>query len=92
VGLRPGEKLHEELLTEGEGLFKTQHEKIMVLHGTLDDCDGLHDHIDELLEVAETFDAINIKQKLQAIIPEYTPELRRFTDRTEKQLMPEMVP
>lgn len=32
VGLRPGEKLYEELLTEGEGLTRTQTEKIFVAH------------------------------------------------------------
>ena len=31
VGLRPGEKLYEELITVGEGIVPTPHEKIMVL-------------------------------------------------------------
>lgn len=31
TGLRPGEKLYEELITEGEGIVPTRHEKIMVL-------------------------------------------------------------
>jgi len=31
VGLRPGEKLYEELITGGEGIVATPHEKIMVL-------------------------------------------------------------
>jgi FlaA1/EpsC-like NDP-sugar epimerase len=31
VGLRPGEKLYEELITSGEGVVPTPHEKIMVL-------------------------------------------------------------
>jgi len=31
VGLRPGEKLFEELITEGEGIQETEHEHIMVL-------------------------------------------------------------
>lgn len=31
TGLRPGEKLHEELITHGEGIVATGHDKIMVL-------------------------------------------------------------
>jgi FlaA1/EpsC-like NDP-sugar epimerase len=31
VGLRPGEKLSEELITAGEGIVPTAHEKILVL-------------------------------------------------------------
>lgn len=31
TGLRPGEKLYEELITEGEGIVPTEHSKIMVL-------------------------------------------------------------
>ena len=31
IGLRPGEKLFEELITEGEGIQETEHENIMVL-------------------------------------------------------------
>ena len=34
IGLRPGEKLYEELITAGEGIVPTPHEKIMVLRAT----------------------------------------------------------
>jgi len=37
IGLRPGEKLHEELITEGEGIVRTPYDKIFVLKG--DSCD-----------------------------------------------------
>jgi len=75
TGLRPGEKLYEELITEGEGIVPTRHEKIMVL--TSDQCsshDRLGDQIDELIRIAETFDIPAIKAKLQEIVPEYTPQ------------------
>lgn len=40
TGLRPGEKLYEELITEGEGIVATQHKDIMVLKAQGWDKDG----------------------------------------------------
>lgn len=37
IGLLPGEKLHEELITEGEGIQETVHEEIMVLRSEVGD-------------------------------------------------------
>jgi FlaA1/EpsC-like NDP-sugar epimerase len=42
IGLRPGEKLHEELITEGEGIVRTPYEKIFVLKGDTYDLNWLH--------------------------------------------------
>jgi len=72
TGLRPGEKLYEELITEGEGIVPTRHEKIMVLRS--DNCVDpalLSRHLDELIRLADTFDIPAIKAKLQEIVPEY---------------------
>lgn len=74
VGLRPGEKLYEELITEGEGIVATAHEKIMVLQGSHCSAETLDAQIDELLTIARTYDAGAIKHKLQEIVPEYTPQ------------------
>ncbi len=74
IGLRPGEKLYEELITEGEGITSTNHEKILVLRGNTFDQDTLNAQIDELLSVAGTYDATAIKKKLKEIVPEYTPQ------------------
>ena len=75
VGLRPGEKLYEELITEGEGVIETDHEKIMVLRGDCSESVRLSSHIEELILTARTHDPKLIKQKLQEIVPEYTPDL-----------------
>jgi FlaA1/EpsC-like NDP-sugar epimerase len=74
TGLRPGEKLYEELISEGEGIVKTQHEKILVLHANRNNCQMLNTQIDELLSIARTYDAHAIKRKLKEIVPEYTPQ------------------
>ncbi len=75
IGLRPGEKLHEELITEGEGIVATAHEKIHVLRGNHCDPQELNAKIDELLAVVRSYDALAIKTKLQQIVPDYTPQL-----------------
>jgi FlaA1/EpsC-like NDP-sugar epimerase len=73
IGLRPGEKLYEELITEGEGIVPTTHEKIMVLEGTTCNPQLLNGNIDDLARLAHDQDAEKIKRKLQEIVPEYEP-------------------
>jgi len=73
IGLRPGEKLYEELITEGEGIIPTGHEKIMVLSGTECNMDLLNGGIDELARLAYEQDPQKIRDKLQEIVPEYIP-------------------
>jgi len=74
IGLRPGEKLYEELISEGEGIVSTHHKKILVLHSNKYNCQILNSQIDELLLIARTYDAHAIKRKLKEIVPEYTPQ------------------
>ncbi|MCP4373946.1 MAG: polysaccharide biosynthesis protein, partial [Deltaproteobacteria bacterium] len=74
IGLRPGEKLYEELITEGENIVSTSHEKIMVLKGIECNLQLLNGKIDELATLAANQDKKNIKVKLQEIIPEYSPK------------------
>ena len=82
IGLRDGEKLCEELITVGEGIVPTKHEKIMVLRNdgqirvspSLQEWSALLDaQLRELNEAADRFDAPAIRRKLQEIVPEYTP-------------------
>lgn len=73
IGLRPGEKLYEELITEGEGIIPTQHEKIRVIRGRHCDAVSLNPQIEELLAIAKTSDIAALKTKLKSIVPEYTP-------------------
>jgi FlaA1/EpsC-like NDP-sugar epimerase len=73
IGLRPGEKLFEELITEGEGIIPTSHEKIMVLKGRECNLDVLNGEIDELLQLSREQDAEKIKESLQEVVKEYKP-------------------
>ncbi len=74
TGLRQGEKLYEELITEGEGIVETGHEKIMVLRGDTATCSDMQDDLARLLKNAHTLNGQGIKEVLQQLIPEYTPD------------------
>lgn len=75
IGLRPGEKLYEELITEGEGIVDTPHEKIMVLRGgSVLSCQELYCRLEPLAEYAKDFDSQGIKETLQKLVPEYVPD------------------
>ena len=73
IGLRPGEKLYEELITEGEGIVPTHHHKIMVLRGNGKTYSEINKHLHTLKEKAKAFDEEGIKTILQELIPEYQP-------------------
>jgi FlaA1/EpsC-like NDP-sugar epimerase len=73
VGLRPGEKLFEELITEGEGIVPTSHERIMVLRGRPCDLSHLNGLIDEIAALAYQQDSAAIKSKLQEMVEDYRP-------------------
>lgn len=77
IGLRPGEKLYEELITEGEGISRTVHEKILVIKNKKksNDLVFLNKKIEELIWLAERFDNVGIKMKLKEIVPEYQPKV-----------------
>ncbi|MEN6487443.1 MAG: nucleoside-diphosphate sugar epimerase/dehydratase, partial [Smithella sp.] len=83
TGLREGEKLYEELITVGEDILPTSHEKVMVLRSSKHSSDSryllttrekLNKAIDELVKDAKRHDARKIKKKLNEIVPEYTPQ------------------
>ncbi|MBC8393972.1 MAG: polysaccharide biosynthesis protein [Deltaproteobacteria bacterium] len=76
IGLRPGEKLYEELITDGENILPTSHKKIMVLKGIECNLEILNGKIDELSLLAENQDAEKIREKLREIVPEYSPPQR----------------
>ena len=71
VGLRPGEKLYEELLNDTSKTLPTYHEKIMIAEEILDDFDGLNADIEELIRIANHFDNDQIVAKMKQIVPEF---------------------
>lgn len=75
TGLREGEKLHEELITEGEGIVRTEHDKILVLGSdVLVDGDYLRVELKALSGAAEAHDGDTVRAILRRLVPEYAPE------------------
>ena len=84
ISLRPGEKLHEELITEGEGIVRTPYDKIFVLKGDSCNLNWLNGKIEELVKLVNEQDAGGIKSKLKEIIPEYQPfDINNFIPKTK---------
>jgi FlaA1/EpsC-like NDP-sugar epimerase len=73
IGLRPGEKLFEELITEGEGIVPTSHEKIMTLRGESCSLAQINGKIDALAQLVAEQNAEKIKSKLKEIVADYQP-------------------
>ena len=71
TGLRPGEKLYEELLMDEEGLTETRHQKIFIgLPGEFE-LETVKAQINELLQVATTKGIQELKDKLKEVVPTY---------------------
>ena len=73
TGLRPGEKLYEELLMSEEGLGKTTHSKIFIGKQLDIDMDSLNTKLALLKNALETNDADNIVSALKEAVPTYKP-------------------
>ena len=73
TGLRPGEKLYEELMLDCEGMKPTPHQKIHVLDGGKVSLRQVQIWMHELIKLIERKNVPGLVAKLQEIVPEYTP-------------------
>jgi len=76
TGLRPGEKLYEELISKEEKAQTTDHKKIMVLQNGANNMPWqlIQREIQSLMDISMKLDPDAIKRKLQHLIPDYTPQ------------------
>jgi FlaA1/EpsC-like NDP-sugar epimerase len=70
TGLRPGEKLHEELFIETE---ITSHDKLLIVKNKTYDI-----NIQELIDISYTFDSLTIIKKMQEFVPEFVSNNPEF--------------
>lgn len=79
TGLRPGEKMFEELRLDGEGIMPTRHDKIFVLDGGSTDFGQVGTWLEELSALVERRNVHGLITKLVAIVPEYSPSKEMVT-------------
>lgn len=75
AGLRPGEKLFEELKTEGEEFEASGHPRISRFISAPADYNKLEDLLAALRKIVQKQDRNEVKQDIHLIIPEYKPYL-----------------
>jgi FlaA1/EpsC-like NDP-sugar epimerase len=78
TGLRPGEKLFEELSYEGEHIAQTRHPKIMRLLCKPPPLQQVQGSLFELVEQMDQLTADELKLLLKRAVPEYQPQLGRL--------------
>jgi len=71
TGLRPGEKLYEELLASDENTLPTHHNKIMIAKVKEYDFSMISNEIKELISLFDTQNNEAIVKKMKQIVPEY---------------------
>ena len=71
TGLRPGEKLYEELLYDKEKVLPTKHEKIKIREVTESNCDDVVPLLSRLIETAMLYDDMKVIKLMKIIVPEF---------------------
>ena len=80
TGLRPGEKLYEEVLNELEGTKPTFHEKIRIAEVREFDYEDVRRQIDELIELSKQYDDMATVKKMKEIVPEYKSNNSKYEE------------
>ena len=78
TGLRDGEKLYEEVLSDKEQTITTSHPKIMVAKVREYDYATAKQNEEELLELSHTYNDMAIVKKMKEIVPEYRSQHSKY--------------
>lgn len=71
IGLRPGEKLYEELFHEKEQLEKTNHEKVLLARHRQVDWEWLSQVMRDMTEASDSIDIERLRNLLNQLVPEH---------------------
>ena len=86
TGLRPGEKICEELLANGEDTTATYHEKIMIAKVKAIDALKINAEIEELCNLNNDINYVDIVSKMKEIVPEYISNNSKYGELDEKEM------
>jgi FlaA1/EpsC-like NDP-sugar epimerase len=80
TGLRPGEKLYEELLANSENTLPTHHPKILIAKVKEEKHEVIDQHITHLIDSLSKLDKFGIVRGMKRIVPEYISENSVYED------------
>jgi FlaA1/EpsC-like NDP-sugar epimerase len=84
-GLRKGEKLYEELLSNKESILPTYHHKIMIAETQDNSFLTVKDQIETLINVADDSDELKLVGMMKYILPEFKSNSSQFEKLDQKQ-------
>ena len=91
TGLRPGEKLYEELLSDAENTISTHHDKILIAKIREEKIEGLETHFEELFTYAgQAGQSMAMVSKMKELVPEFVSNNSVFEqlDQTKASVVP----
>jgi FlaA1/EpsC-like NDP-sugar epimerase len=87
IGLRPGEKLHEQLTSETEETLPTRYEKIRIVR--TEGPEPLDRGLEQLRAAVESRDEKAIVRRLQELVPEFSPQAALLANLRERAISPD---
>lgn len=80
TGLREGEKLYEEVLSEQEGTKPSFHEKIRIAEVREYPYEQASRDVDELIAISRRYDDMDTVRKMKEIVPEYKSNNSKYEE------------
>lgn len=88
TGLRPGEKLYEELLSDNCKTLPTHHKKIMIAQGEVGDYVEINESVEKIIKSATKLKSHKVVAKLKILIPEFKSNNSSFEKLDQKPPIP----
>ena len=85
TGLRPGEKLYEEVLNEKENTKPSFHKKIRIAQVREYDYEQVLRDIEDLFQIAQRYDDMATVKKMKDIVPEYKSRNSKYEQLDQKE-------